>query len=219
MSNFELKSLKRDSFGKKVNLIREEGNIPAVVYGKELENSFIQINYVEFDKLFLKSGYSSLIDLKINDQESIKVLVKEVSYHPVTRKIEHIDFYKVRMDEKVQAKVDLTYVGESSFMKEYGGSLVKNMSSVVIECLPEDLLAGIEVDISKIKQAEDNIKVKDLPISEKVIILQNGEEVVASVVVRMKQNLVTDKPAEATTEEGAASDGEEKSEDKKEDKK
>lgn len=167
--------------GGKVNGLRHQGQIPAVVYGHGLKNQNITVAALEFNKLFKEAGESSLVDLKIDDKKPIQVLIHDLQYDPVKHVIRHIDFYQVNVTEKIIAEVKLKFIGESPAVKEQGGVLVTPITKVKIECLPKDLIHELEVDISSLKTFDDTIRIKDLIIPAGIKILAAVDQAVVLV--------------------------------------
>lgn len=181
MTKINLKSKIREEVGKKLDSFREQGMIPAVVYGRKTDSQNLWVNYLEFRKVFEKAGESTIIELEIEGKGKVNALVQDVQTDPLRDNFSHIDFFQVRMDEKIETDVPLEFFGESAAIKELGGMLVKNLNEIKISCLPADLPSEIKVDISKIKTFDDHIKIKDLEIPEKVKVLDEEETVVALV--------------------------------------
>jgi large subunit ribosomal protein L25 len=202
----ELLAKLRSVKGRKNKQIRQQGFIPAILYGHKVKNLPLLVEAHAFAKLYQKAGESTLIRLKIDDGQSKKervVLIHEVAKDPVSDQIIHIDFNQVRMDEVITVEVPLVFVGQSEAVKAYGGVLIKNLQSVEIEALPQDLIHEIEVDISQLKTLDDNIYIKDLKVPEKVKLIAEPEEVVASVVPPRTQaelEELEEAPAEAVEE-------------------
>ena len=126
------------------------------------------------------------------------------------------------MDEEIEAKVELEFVGESPAVKELGGILIKNMDEIEVKCLPGDLPPKIEVDISRIKNFEDYIYVKDLPVSDKVELLADSENVVAMVTEPRSEEelaeLETEVKEDVTKVEGVVKEEKSSSDESSEDK-
>lgn len=171
----------RKELGKKTHKIKREGFVPAVVYGRGVESCNLWVRNLDFKKLLSRSGESVIIDLEIENEGNRSVLVHEIQRDPVSDKNIHIDFFQVRMDEKITTEVEIVLKGESPAVKEQGGVLVKNLDKVSVECLPGDLPSMILGDISKIKTFEDHLCVKDLNIPKGVEVNMEMEAVVASV--------------------------------------
>lgn len=194
---FELNVQKRNITGRKLASLRRSDFIPAVVYGHNFDSVPLQVNYLDFEKVFKKAGETSMIYLKY-DGESYPVVVKDIQKNPITDKIIHIDFYKVSLKEKMTANVPLVFVGESEAVKA-GGVLVKVIDEVEVEAFPQDLPHQIEVNISGLKNYGDDVLIKNLKVSDKVEILADPEEVVATVQEPRKEE-VEEAPAAGVEE-------------------
>jgi len=181
MEKVILESKTRDVFGRKTKKGREQGLIPAVVYGKGIENQPIWVTDLDFRRLIKKSGESTMISLSIDGKNNRNVIIYDTQEDPIKNRFLHIDFFQVRMDEEIETEVELVFVGESPAVKEQGGVLIKNVDNVTVKCLPADLPGEIEVDISVLKTFENYIYIKDLKISDKVEIDLEPETVVALV--------------------------------------
>lgn len=172
----------REILGKQVKSLRAEGFIPAVVYGHKFSSQHLTVPYKDFEKIFKEIGGTKVIELKKPEAKgNLSVIIHDVSFDVVTRKPIHVDFYRVKMDEKITARIPLHFIGESKAVKELDGSLITNRSDIEVECLPGDLIQEIEVDISVIEDFETSIHVSDLKVPESVKILDEMEETVATV--------------------------------------
>ena len=190
-----LTAQKRGVLGKKVKKLRQEGILPAVLYGPKIKNLALQLDENDFEKIYQKAGESSLISLKVG-KETFLVLIHELQRDPLSGKILHIDFYQPPLKEEIEAKVPLIFEGIAPAVKELGGTLVKNISEVEVKALAQDLPHEIKVDISSLKTFEDHILVKDLPVGERVKILKTPEEIVAQVLPPEKVEEEIEEPIE-----------------------
>jgi len=181
MEKVKLEAKTRLERGRKVNKGRSEGLIPAVTYGKNVAAESLWVKSLDFKKLIKKAGESTLIDLNIDGKNGRNVIIYELQKDPVRDQYTHVDFFQVKMDEKIEKEIELVFIGESASVKEAGGVLVKNLDKVEVECLPADLPSSIEVDISSIKTFDDYIFVKDLKVGSGVEIKLDPETVVALV--------------------------------------
>ncbi len=178
--------------------IRRAGKIPAILYGHKVENAELEVDYKEFEKIYKEVGESMIVQLKFDNQVR-NVLIHDVQKDPLTSKFVHVDFYQIKMDEKISVSVQLVFIGESAAIKDAGGILVRNLQEIEVEAFPQDLPREIEVNISSINTFEDHIYIKDLLLSDKVKILAGADEIVASVVPpRTEEELATleEKPEE-----------------------
>lgn len=181
MTILELKSKKRDILGKKVKTLRNEGQIPAVVYGGKSPNLSISVNADEFNKILKTAGETTLVKIFIDGETFRNVLIYDVARDPIKDNIQHVDFYEVKMDEKIIKKVPIVFTGSSPAVVDLGGVLVKSMRELEVSALPIDLPHGISIDISVLKTFDDNILVRDIKLPSNVETLENSETSVAVV--------------------------------------
>lgn len=175
-----------------------EDLVPAVLYGRNVANINLKINRVELDKIVKEAGESNLISLTYGDSAPVKVLIKEIQRHSVNGRLQHVDFFQVNMAEKITTEIPLEFVGESKAVRELSGLLVRNIDALEVECLPNDLVSHIEVDISVLATFDDEIRVSDIKLSKGLELLTDAESIVA---------LVMPPRTEAETEEVFASEG------------
>jgi len=182
---FKLNAVKREQKSTKV---RAEGNIPAVVYGAGSATESISLSLKEFSKIYAEAGEASLIDLVLDGKDFGKVLIYDVAYEPVKGKIIHVDLKKVDMNQPITATVKLVFVGEVPAVKELGGTLVRNVEEVEVECLPKDLINHLDVDLTVLKTFDDAVKVSGLVLPKGVVILEpHAEQVVAKVLAPLTE--------------------------------
>ncbi|MCX6813334.1 MAG: 50S ribosomal protein L25, partial [Candidatus Azambacteria bacterium] len=161
------------------------------VYGGKDGTTPIELDQKEFSKVFKTAGETTLIKLFIDDpafakatagKEKFKnVLIHDISRDPITEEINHVDFYEVKMDEKITTKVPLIFIGDAPAVIDLGGVLVKAMQELEVRALPADLPHQIEINISQLETFDDNILVKDIKLPKNVEILENIETSVATV--------------------------------------
>lgn len=185
---------KREIFGKKTQLLRKEGMIPAELYGHGFPNEHLSVSAKEFVKAWKEAGESSVVKLKIENSEKpgaeLNVLIHDVQKNPLTGEVASIDFYEVRMDQKIKTSIPLQFMGEAPAVKEFNGVLIKAVQELEVEALPGDLPQHIEVELNKLTQIGENIHVKDLAISDKIRVFIDPEAVVATVTEQAKEEEV-----------------------------
>ena len=177
---FQLSAKSRDVFGKKLKTLRQKGELPAILYGPKEKSIPLSLVLKDFKKVWEKAGESSVIEL-LTDGKKKNILIHDVALDPVSDEPIHVDFYAVQMDKVIQATIPIVFSGVSEAVKNLGGVLVKVMHELEIEALPMDLPHEINVDISKLKQLNDKILIKDINFPEKVKPLQSLNETVAIV--------------------------------------
>jgi large subunit ribosomal protein L25 len=124
-----------------------------------------------------------LIDLVVGGKKKpYVVLAREIQQDILSGRVQHVDFYQVRLTEKVKTTPRLEFVGEAPIAKAGLGVVVHAMTEVEVECLPTDLISSIDVDLSVLETLDDSIVVASLPVPSGVTILADPDEVVASAV-------------------------------------
>lgn len=192
----QLKSQSRSESNGRAKKIRTAGFIPAVVYGFGKANKNIKVKKHDFEKVFAVAGEFNLVDLSIDEAPPIKIIIKDVQRDGLTDGIIHIDFYQVDMTKKITTEIPLNFVGEAKAVKELGGTLVKNMDTVEVKCLPGDLVSHIDVDISKLEIFDQFIRLHDLVLPPGITLAQETNEAVVGVV-ETKIEEEAPKPVEA----------------------
>jgi large subunit ribosomal protein L25 len=187
----------RESIGKQgAKKVRGKGNIPAIVYGKEV-NIPIEIPHDSFKVLkSINFSESVIIQMQINNdkrEETHAVIIKDIQYHPLTEEVIHIDFMKVSLEEKIRVHVPLVFKGEPKGVK-MGGICEQILRELEVEGLPLDIPDKIEVDISNL-DIGDSLHARDVKVSEKLKIITHPEETIATVVAKEEKEEVTEEAA------------------------
>jgi large subunit ribosomal protein L25 len=171
----------RTRTGKANRALRAAGQIPAVVYGHGAPAQAVLANDRELEKLYAHAGGNQIVGLKIDDARQKNALIHDVQLDSRTGKLIHVDFYLVRMDEKLKTEVPLHFTGESTAVYQQEGTLLRPLETVEVEALPGDLPESFEVDISILDDFDKSITVADLKVPAGVDVLTPAEEVIAKV--------------------------------------
>ncbi len=173
----------------KLEELRKSGQIPGVMYGADSTPKPIVVPAVEFSKLYEQAGDSSLVDVTIDGtKESVKALIQDIQYDPVKGSMIHFDLRQINMNEEMHADIHLVFVGEAPAVKELGGTLMKQLSSIEVKCLPKDLVGEIEIDLSSLKTFEDAIHVGDLKLPSGMVAIDNKEQLIAKVTPPLSED-------------------------------
>lgn len=178
----KLQATLRTVVGKQVNAYRINNQIPAVIYGKHLPkaiNVFFDKN--SFLKIYKEAGKSLPIEITGEGINEL-VLIHEISVHPVTTMLSHVDFLGVKKGEAVHAEVALKFVGESPAEKNKVGRVEELLSAVQVFADPTKLPKEIEVDISGLATSHDVIFIKDLKVPAGVKIDNDLSQAVVTVI-------------------------------------
>jgi len=201
----ELVSQIRKQIGRGVRELRRREKLPAIVYGPEIGNIPIILDYKRFIEVYREVGESSLFDLEVEGLEEKKkkfpVIIKEIQRDPENDRIIHVDLYQVPLKEKIEVEVPLVFKGEAPAVKNLGGTLVKNLQAIEVKCLPNQIPKELEVDISKLTTFEDEILVSDIKIPEELEVLRSPEDVVAFVSSPEEIEEELEEPIEERVEE------------------
>ena len=182
----ELAVQKRDVVGRSVKHLREQGLIPAELYGKGIPNIHLSIPAKEFKKVFKAAGENTVVTLVV-DGKKHPVLIQDVAQDVLSDEIVNVDLYQVRMDEKLKVEVPLEFMGIAPAVKTKNGLLIKALQVLEIEALPADIPHHIAVDISKLEDIGQSIYVKDLAVPAKARSLVSGDTVVATVTAKVTE--------------------------------
>ncbi|MCF7858266.1 MAG: 50S ribosomal protein L25 [Candidatus Cloacimonetes bacterium] len=165
--NIAVNAQKRD-IGKRsdLNKLRIDGQVPAIIYGNGQKGIKISINARDFTKSYKKSiGEIAFFDITVGDH-TYKTFLKEKQVHPLTRKIQHLDFLELHKGKEITILVPINYVGEAPGTKE-GGVLEIIHRTLQITCFPKDIPEEIKVDVSSLNIG-DAIHFGDISLSKEI---------------------------------------------------
>ena len=197
----ELKVQNRTIFGKRVKQLREVGLIPAEVFGRGLKNEHVSVSAKEFSKIFKEAGENTVITLVDEKGGKNPVIVSDVAMDHMKGVVLSVDFHHVRMDEKIQAKVPIEFVGDAPATKK-GMILIKVLDEIEVEALPNKIPHRFEADISGLTEAGQDIFVKDMKINPDVKLVTHGDSVIITVAETAKEKEETPAPAAPVVEAG-----------------
>ncbi|MEI6092365.1 MAG: 50S ribosomal protein L25 [bacterium] len=200
MKSVEIEVFARSTMTKnELGRFRAQGNVPAILYGKHIENNiplFFSAN--TFSKILNTSGKSSILIFKSNDSKlnGTSALVKDIQRDSITTNFLNVDLVEIRKGEKLTVRIPIDFVGEPAGLKQ-GGVIDIQRRELEVQCLPTDIPDKITVDINGL-ELNDVIHISDLKLGEGIKIMDDGSYALISVrVVREKVEAV------ATPVEGA----------------
>jgi large subunit ribosomal protein L25 len=175
-----LKASSRELIGKKVKILRQEGKLPAVLYGKEVGSLSIVLDLRDASKVLRGASSSTLVVVDVDGKE-YTTLVRERQRDVLKDYYTHIDFQAVSLTETVRASVAIILEGESPATESYGALVVSGIDSLDVEALPQDLPENITVDVSALAEIGDTLYVKDLVLPKEINILTDLEELLVVI--------------------------------------
>lgn len=177
----EIQAKKRIILGKQTAMLRKEGALPAVLYGEGLITMPLSVSSRDFERVFHESGETSVLTLIVEGDRSYNVFIHDIATDPMTLQPIHADFYAVRMDKPIEAKVPFAFVGTSGAVANEGGILVKVLHELEVKALPGDMPHEIEVHLEALRVIGDKIHVRDVTLPERVASRVHVDEVIALV--------------------------------------
>ncbi|MDR3491012.1 MAG: 50S ribosomal protein L25/general stress protein Ctc [Gammaproteobacteria bacterium] len=176
---FELDASIREDLGKGASRrLRRTNQVPAVVYGAGEAATLLSLDHNKVvTALSHEAFYSHILTLKVANKGE-KVILKSIQRDPSKPRIQHIDFLRVRADQKLQMHVPLHFIGDEDApgLKE-GGVISHIISDVQVSCLPADLPEFIEVDTSHLALNETlHLSHLKLPKGVELVAFSHGEE-------------------------------------------
>jgi len=157
---------KRSVQGKRrVARLRQEGQVPGVVYGKGMEPVPVAINHRELVRLLqAKAGEHALVTIRVEEDGKPwekPALLQDIQHDPVDNRVVHVDFHTILLTEKLKVRVPLVLKGEPVGVKQEGGVMEHFLREIEVECLPTDIPASVEHDVSAMTVGQ-TIHVSDL---------------------------------------------------------
>jgi len=185
MEQIELPVTKREIMGKKVRFLRRQGITPVHLFGHGVESLALQTDTAQLQRALAQAGQTRLISLKVEDEKRPRnIVVREVQTEPRTGALLHVDFYQVKMAEKVKVVVPIVLVGEAPALKVKENLLAHELTSLTVECLPAKIPSSVELDISSLTEPEQAVRVKDIELDEEITVLNDPEVLVVKISSR-----------------------------------
>lgn len=154
---FELIAEDRQDQGKGASRrLRRSGMVPAILYGGHEEPRALALDHTKLIQMLENERfYSTLLSLKVGTEKQAAVL-KDLQRHPYKNQVVHIDFQRVREDEKIRMRVPLHFINEATSLgvKQQGGVISHLRNDVEVLCLPKDLPESIEVDLQEVGRGQ-----------------------------------------------------------------
>ena len=194
-----LKADKRTIFGKNLKKIRYEGKLPANIFGPGFKSQSISLDVKDFRRIYKTAKETGIIYIKL-DSTDIPVLIRSIQKHPVSGELLHVDLRKIDLKQKIEAKVPIEILGESPAVTQKGGVLLTQLNEITVEALPEDIPQKISITITGLVEIGNEIKIADLPKSDKYLIKDDPTKIVLQVIVHKEESLVAETAPTAAPE-------------------
>ena len=159
------------------NRLRREGKVPGVFYSKRSTPIAVDVLEKKIHPLVFTSK-THLISLKIEGQEELECIIKDIQFDPVTDEIVHFDLLGLTRGEMIQLEIPIQLLGNPIGVKE-GGLLQQLLHKIEVECLPKHIPEHIKIDVSELAIG-DSVHVSDLNF-ENLTVLNPGDSIVVAV--------------------------------------
>ena len=186
--------------------LREQGLIPAVVYGQGFDNVSVAVPARAVIDALHHGGANVLVDLRVPELThagSVAAMIRQIQRDPVMHRPLHVDFQWVSLRDKITATVQVIVAGEAPGLL-VGGVIDLALHEVEVECLPQAIPEHLVIDVSGM-EIRDSRHVRDLQVPEGVQVPTPEDETVVSIVPPMAEEAVEAVPEdEVPVEEEAA---------------
>jgi large subunit ribosomal protein L25 len=205
MDVVSLKLSPRALMGKKVKQLRRQGMVPVHLYGQGLEPQSLQVEAQVLRRVLPQVGTNVPLSIALDGQNDDNIcFVREVQRHPVTEEILHVDFLRVDVSQTIQAEVPVNVIGESPAVRDLNGTLLLQLQSILVEALPMNVPASLDVDISGLDNFEKAVYVSDVAVGARVTFITGADEMIARVSApRIEVEAYEEEEEEGELEEGA----------------
>lgn len=176
----KLKVEVRKEINKKENKrFQNDGYIIGVINQKGLDSIPVAVKKDEFRKVLKENGRNAILKLQDSDNNSYDVMVKTIELSPMKFEYYHIDFQKVSLTEVIKVDVALRFIG-TDFLKPKRLILNRQMDTIQVAGLPQDIPDSIEVDVTTCEDG-DSIYVSDLALGKGITTDVESTHLVASI--------------------------------------
>jgi len=172
----------RNVLRKKTRFLRRQGITPVHLFGHSIESLALQCDTIELKGVIAQAGMTRAINLKIENQKQAKsVFIREIQRDTVTRNLLHVDFYQIRKGDKIKVDVPIVLIGDAPALKGRGRMLAHGITSLSIECLPDNIPSRIEVDLSHLEEVEQSIHVRDITLDPEITVNADPDQLIAKI--------------------------------------
>lgn len=182
MSEISLSVKKREYTTKgALNQLRKKGFVPGIYYAKGQSPILFSVSEITLNPLVFTSE-THIISLQVEENESMRCIIKEVQFDPVSDRVVHVDLQGITMGQKLQLQIPVVLVGSAIGVKQ-GGLLQHNLHKLEVECLPRHIPEHVEIDVTNMNIG-DAVHVRDLSYENLEILNSPDATIVAVTVTR-----------------------------------
>jgi large subunit ribosomal protein L25 len=188
MATEQLVIKRRSETGKQVaKRLRRSGTVPAVLYGGSAPEAITVDPRAVLRIIHGHEGSTQLLTLTFDgDGGSRMAIIRALQFHPVSESLLHVDLQEVSADRAITVRVAVHPVGEAAGVKEQKGILNVVLHELDVSCLPTQIPAHIDADVSAL-MIGDVLTVSELRPPEGVRILNDPGQAVVTVAAPMAE--------------------------------
>jgi large subunit ribosomal protein L25 len=166
--------------------LRLQGKVPAVAYGKDLASTLLTVSPKDVLQILQSDrGANAVIEMSVAGANKLLVMIRDYTYHPVNRGLEHVDFVQVKLDQPVNVDVPLHYTGKPAGVTT-GGIIRQVYRTVPVSCLPDRIPLKLEIDITHLNMSE-HVATQDLKLGAGVTVRLPPEQTLIAIVAPEKE--------------------------------
>jgi large subunit ribosomal protein L25 len=195
MEIIKLNATRRDQSGKGPSRrLRKDAQIPAIAYGRDLAATSIAVSpKALLSVLTSPHGQNAVVELDVKGADKLTVMVRDYSYHPVTRDLLHADFLQIKLDQPVDVEVPFVCTGKAKGLV-LGGVLQQVFRQIPIRALPEKIPVNVEVDVTEL-DINESLKASQIKLQDGVVVRLPPDQTV--VVVAAPEKTTEEETAKA----------------------
>ncbi len=164
-----------------IKILRQNNIIPGVIYGKEIESTPIQVEYLELVKALKKYGTNMTFKVKLDNKEHIVYIRQFQNDYLLNYKPTHFDLVKVSLTDTITSHVPLNFLHKDNIAKS-GEVLSINLNDLEVEYKVGSGVSHIDVDLTKLL-TDDTVYVSDVVAPEGVTVLNKPTQIIANLTL------------------------------------
>ena len=162
--------------------LRVSGLMPAIIYGTGKDPVAVSVSPKEVNKiLHSDTGHNTIFDMAVGDAASEPVMVVDWLHHPVKGNLMHVDLLRIDLEKVLKVDVPVHTRGESVGVKIGGGMIEVINREVTIECLPNEIPAAFDVDVTELN-VNQAVRAGDLKLSASMRLISPSDSVLVHVI-------------------------------------
>jgi large subunit ribosomal protein L25 len=179
--------------------LRVKGLAPAIVYGAEKEPVAVAVSPKEINRILLSNtGHNTIFNMTITMGETTPVMIVDWQHDPVKEHLLHVDLKRIDPAKRILVKVAVHPKGDAKGVKLQGGLLELVTREVEVECLPDDIPEGFDIDVADL-ELNQGVRAGQLPMSKSMKLISPADTVIVHVIALKAEVVATPDATAAAT--------------------